>query len=174
MIKKLNNKTNAKNIIANRKELDVAISRNWTILAIENAVDKAYTRNYDLDKVFKLIAKQQAERIEYKLQQQCLNIGFTKRSQLSEEANYINIFTLSEKREMLVLLNKLARNLDGVTDKNTTDVHFDKPKLSKLTKHLELEISGLLKKIENFNAEHTLEIDSKEPTDTTKYKKKAS
>ena len=105
------------------------------------------------------------ERILLKLYLQCINMGYKKFSELPKTNNYLNIFTLCERKEYLFKLNhiptldkKLKRtqgkkNLDQI-ETLTSDY------LNGLKKPLELEIINLQKQIDDFNETAELDIES--------------
>lgn len=168
---KSTNKTNttttltAKSIIATRKNLDIDLSRYWKTIFAENLVEKGYKRNYDLNAVLDKIYEESTNRAIYKVYQQCINMGIGKLSELNKAHNYFNIYLLTEKRELNVLLSKIptldakVKRAKGKKNLEETEV-LTSAKIKQLKKKLDLEISELLKKIEDFNNTAELIIDT--------------
>lgn len=146
-----------------RDSLSKDITKYWNILKRENVVPKKYRRNYNLDEVLNQIIQMGEERVLMKLYLQCINMGLNKFVDLNAANNYITIFTLSEKQEQLFHLSKIP-TLDTKTKrkkgkKNMEEhEHFTYQAIAKKRNELQLEINALLKKLEDFNNQATLDI----------------
>lgn len=159
----------SKYAIERRNEISKEITKNWDIIAKYNLTPKdlpsKFKCNYDLKTLIQTNIELMEERILLKLYLQCINMGYKKFSELPKTNNYLNIFTLCERKEYLFKLNhiptldkKLKRtqgkkNLDQI-ETLTSDY------LNGLKKPLELEIINLQKQIDDFNETAELDIES--------------
>lgn len=155
----------SKYIIDRRKELSNNITKYWNIIKNENVIPKDGKRNYDLKALLTKIEEMADERILLKLYLQCINMGYKKFSELSENNNYLAIFTLSEKSEQLFHLSKI-RTIDqklkrskGKKNLNTTE-ELTSSFINMRINKIQLEVNKLEKEIENFNNSATLEIET--------------
>ena len=159
----------SKYAIKRRKEISDTITKNWDTIIKYNLTPKdlpsKFKCPYDLKELIKENIELMEERILLKLYLQCINMGYKKFSELPKTNNYLNIFTLCERKEYLFKLNhiptldkKLKRtqgkkNLDQI-ETLTSDY------LNGLKKPLELEIINLQKQIDDFNETAELDIEA--------------
>lgn len=152
-------------IINNRKSLDKNIKNYWNIIYSENVVEKNYKRNYDMKAILNNIFDLANKRIENKLDSICVNMGFTSRTQMPASCLYPIIYTLSEKTEIYVKLggiktldpklkSKLGKKKMFHTEELTRDY------INNLRNKIQLEINGLKKKLEEFNDNAELDVNS--------------
>lgn len=156
----------SKYIITRRKELSNEITKYWNIIKNENVIATTATRNYNLKELLVKIEEMAEERILLKLYLQCINMGYTKFSELPSTNNYLDIYTLSEKQEQLFHFSKIntintklkrskgKKNLN-IKEELTSDFITNK------IKNLQLEVNKLEKSIEDFN--NKAHIDIEEP-----------
>lgn len=149
----------------NRAKLDKDIARSWSIIRIENLIDKNETRNYDMKALLSEIENMANARIQAKLDSLAVNLGFSKRSDFPKESIYPTIYTLSEKNEMFVQLGKIKTINPGLKAKLGKKKLFKTEELTadyinKLKNSLQLEINALKKKLEDFNSKAELDISS--------------
>lgn len=154
--------TYAKNRI---KELSNTITRYWNIIKVENIVNKNNKRNYNLKEVYNQIIELSEERILMKLYLQCINMGYKKFSELSENSIYPTIFKLSEYNERHFHLSKIKtidpkfKRAKGKKNINVTEeltyqfINTEKNKI-------QLIINELSKKLDDFNSSTELDIES--------------
>lgn len=154
----------SKYIITRRKELSNEITKYWNIIKNENVIPTGAKRNFDLKALILDIQAKAEERILLKLYLQCINMGYKKFSELPITNNYLDIFTLSEKQEQLFHLSKI-KTLDPKLKRAKGKKNLDKTEeltsayISSLKAKLQLEISALNKKIEDFNNGAELNIE---------------
>lgn len=148
-----------------RDTLSKDITKYWNIIKAENVVPKGTMRNYDLKTVLQKIQEMAEERILMKLYLQCINMGYSKFSDLPANNNYLTIFTLSEKKEQLWHLEhtktidpkiKRAKSKKGL---NSTE-ELTSAYINKLKNNLQIEINKLSKDMTDFNEKATLNIES--------------
>lgn len=155
----------SKYIITRRKELSIEITKYWNIIKTENVISKEAKRNFDLKALLNLIEELAEERKMLKLYLQCINMGYTKFSELPATNNYLAIFTLSEKQEQLQHLCKV-KTLDPKLKRAKGKKGLDKTEeltcdyINGLKNKLQLEINKLLKDISDFNDKAELDIES--------------
>lgn len=160
-----NNIIKANTIIEKRNKLSTDITKYWNIIKSENVVPKGYKRNYDLKAIISQIKEMADERILTKLYIQCINMGYTKFTDLKTENNYVNIFTLSEKKEQLFHMNKI-RTLDTKEKRKKGKKNMDETEeltkqfIQKEINTLQLEINALEKSIKDFNDNAEFDISS--------------
>lgn len=154
-----------KGTIGRIKELSNTITKDWDKIIKENVIPKSATRNYDMKGLLTEIQSLAEERALMKLYIQCINIGFTKFTELPKNNNYYNIFLLSEKNEQMFKLckiktlnPKLKRAKGKKALEETEELTSDY--IKSLKNKLQLEINKLEKDIENFNNKAELEIES--------------
>lgn len=145
-----------------RDTISKEITKYWNIIKSENVVPKKYKRNYDLQAVLNQIKELAEERILLKLYLQCINMGITKFSELKDN-NYLTIFTLSEKNEQdfhlskVPTLNTLEKRKKGKKNMDSTEI-FTSQFIAKQRNALKLDITSLMKKLEDFNNSAKLDI----------------
>ena len=161
------NKIKATDIIKNKKQLDIDISKYWNIILKENLLDKGLTRNYDMKSLLHSINEMYNKRVQTKLDSIAINLGYKSRADFPKESIYPIIYTLSERNELYVHLDKV---LKIATINPILKAKLGKKKLykteeltadyiKKLMIPLQLEINGLKKKLEDFNSKAELDID---------------
>lgn len=154
----------ATSAISTRDLLSKEIMKNWGIIRSENLIDKNASRNYDMKALLNRIEKLAKERIKMKLYTQLINMGFAKFSDLPKNSLYPIIFELSEKNEQFVQLG-LIPTLDAKLKAKKGKAKISKTEeltsafIKQKREKLQLEINDLKKKIENYNATATLDIE---------------
>lgn len=156
------------NIIAKLKNISVEITKHWSIIKSENVAPKGYARQYDLKKVIARIAKLSDDRIQHKLYQQAINMGYTSMKDFPSNSNYVNIFTLSELREQYVQLG-LVKTIDpnlkakkGKAKLNNTE-ELTAQYIANLRAAINLKIVNVTKKLDDFN--NAAELDITKPSE---------
>lgn len=149
------------------EKLHKDITWQWSIIRSENKVEKGYKRHYDMKGLLSDIKSKANERIQCKLDQLCINMGFKSRADLPNECIYPTIFKLSEINEQYV-------QIGIVIDKATIDPNYKMKKgkknlkeceeltrdyLTRLKNNLQLQIIDLKKKLSEFNAAAELDLD---------------
>ena len=141
-------------IKAKLEKLNKDITNNWMIIRTENLVENGFKRHYDMKALLDAI-----DRIQTKLDQFCINIGFKSRSDFPKDSIYPIIFELSEKNEQFVQLGiiiekstinptlKMKKGKKNLKQNEELTRDF----LNKLRNNLQLEINGLKKKLADFN-----------------------
>lgn len=141
------------------------ITKYWHIIQNENVISKEAKRNYDLKVLLTKIEEMAEERFLMKLYLQCINMGYKKFSELSNNNNYITIFSLSEKQERLNHLNRIKtidpklKRAKGKKALNNTE-ELTSAFIGTLKNKLQLEINKLTKDLEDFNEKAELDIES--------------
>lgn len=160
-------KIKATNIIDARNKISQNITKYWSIIRKENIISKniksASGSGIDLNILYNNILEMSKNRIKIKLYIQAINMGYKSISELKKNTNYVDIYTLNEKMEILVQLGKIdtihpqhkARMGKNIKIKET----FTAGKITNLKRKLEHEINVLLKNIEDFNNNAEIEID---------------
>lgn len=154
----------SKYIITKRKELSNDITKYWNIIKNENIIPTGAKRNFDLKALLAKIQEMAEERILLKLYLQCINMGYTKFSELPATNNYLTIYTLSEKQEQLFHLNKIKtidpkiKRAKGKKNLNTTE-ELTSAFITSMKNKLQLEINKLNKEIIDFNEKAILNIE---------------
>ena len=147
-------------------KLNKEITNYWHIIRTENIIENGMKRHYDMKALLNVIQTNATERIQLKMDQLCINLGFKKRSDFPSESIYPIIFELSEKNEQYVHLEIILKT---ATINPTLKTKLGKKKLSKseeLTSdfikksmtNLQLEINNLKKKLEDYNSKAELDI----------------
>lgn len=155
----------SKYLINKRDELSKEITKYWNIIKAENVVKKEFKRNYNIETLYEKIQMMAEERILIKLYLQCINMGITKLSDLPENNNYITIFTLREKKEILFHLGKIPtldikiKRKEGKKNMNHTEV-FTSSFIAAQIKQLTIAANELEKKLDEFNNKAYLDISS--------------
>lgn len=160
-------KMKSTDIKAKLEKLHKDITWQWYIIRSENKVEKGYKRRYDMKSLLEDIFSKAEERIQYKLDQLCINLGFKNRADLPKESIYPTIFKLSEINEQFVQIGILI-------DKSTIDPSYKMKKgkknlkedeeltrdyLNKIKNNLQLQIIDLKKKLDDFNEAAELDLD---------------
>lgn len=154
----------SKYIITKRKELSNDITKYWNIIKNENIIPTGAKRNFNLKALLDKIQEMAEERILLKLYLQCINMGYTKFSELPATNNYLTIYTLSEKQEQLFHLNKIKtidpkiKRAKGKKNINTTE-ELTSAFITSMKNKLQLEINKLNKEIIEFNEKAILNIE---------------
>lgn len=154
----------SKYIITKRKDLSNDITKYWNIIKNENIIPTGAKRNFDLKALLAKIQEMAEERILLKLYLQCINMGYTKFSELPATNNYLTIYTLSEKQEQLFHLNKIKtidpkiKRAKGKKNLNTTE-ELTSAFITSMKNKLQLEINKLNKEIIDFNEKAILDIE---------------
>lgn len=146
------------------KEISNEITFYWNKIKEENIIPNGAKRNYDLKNLLTLITTLSEERILLKMYMQCINMGYKKFSELPNDNNYLNIFTLCEKNEQLFHLNKI-KTIDPKLKRSkgkknlSTNEELTSDYLNNLKKKLQLEINKLNNDITKFNESAELNIE---------------
>lgn len=146
------------------KELSNEITFYWNAIKSENVVPKGAKRNFDLKALLNKIDELANERIMLKMYIQCINMGYKKFSELPENNNYLNIFTLCELSEKLFHLSKV-KTLDPKLKRAKGKKNLDKTEeltsafLAGLKNKLQLQINKLNKDIADFNEQAALDVE---------------
>lgn len=157
----------SKNIIDKRNKLNKDITKYWNIIRQENIMSKNAIKaqmgsGFDLKALYNTIIQLSNNRIKTKLFLQAINMGYTNFSELKENTNYEDIYTLNEKKEQLVQLGMIkciSVTYKAKMGKNIKIAEtFTKQKIDQLKNDLQLEINNLEKKIEDFNDKTELTI----------------
>ena len=147
------------------KEISNEITFYWNKIKEENVIPKEAKRNYDLKALLQKIETISEERILLKLYMQCINMGYKKFTELPEDNNYLNIFTLCEKTEQLFHLSKI-KTLDPKLKRSKGKKNLDKTEeltsayIAGLKNKLQLEINKINKDITDFNEKAELNIEA--------------
>lgn len=151
------------------EEIKITLSNNWNTIITNNITPKnlpvKFKTNKDLKELIKQNVELMEERILLKLYKECINIGYTKFSELPITNNFINIYTLSERSEYLFkldhipTLNKKIKRAKGKKNLEENEI-LTSDYINSLKKPIELEIIALKEKLTKFNDEATLEIES--------------
>lgn len=160
----------SKYIFNRLEEIKKELSNNWNIIIKHNVTDKKmpvkFKTNKDLKELIKENKELMEERILLKLYKECINLGYKKFSELPKDTNFINIYTLSERTEMLVKLksiptiNKKLKRAKGKKNLDKAEI-ITSSYIDSLIKPIELEIINLKEKLEEFN--NNIELDIEEP-----------
>lgn len=157
------NKRTAMEVITSRDNLSKEITKLWNIIYAENIVKKGYKRHYNLKDCLTKIQEYADKRIVDKLDNLCINLGFTSPESLPKECIYPSIFKLSELNEQYVKLGKietinikLKNTKKGKKDLDHTE-ELTSDYINTLRNKLMLEIVGIKKTIEDFNNTHYLD-----------------
>ena len=152
-------KIKSTDIKAKLEKLNKDITNNWIIIRTENLVENGFKRHYDMKALLDDINKKAIDRIQTKLDQFCINIGFKSRSDFPKDSIYPIIFELSEKNEQFVQLgiiiekstiNPTLKMKKGKKNLKQNE-ELTRDYLNKLRNNLQLEINGLKKKLADFN-----------------------
>ena len=158
-------KSKATKIIETRDNYSKEINKYWGIINVENIVKRGYTRQYDLKQLYTEIQNIAEKRVQSKLKALCLNMGFTKFSELPADCIQISIFRLSELQEQKVRLGKIKtlspklKASKGKKNLNKTEA-LTSDWIKARIKDLDLQILELKKKISDFNEQNELEEDT--------------
>lgn len=160
-------KTKSTEVKTKLEKLHKDISWQWNIIRSENKVEKGYKRRYDMKSLLEDIFSKAEERIQCKLDQLCINMGFKSRADLPKDCIYPTIFKLSEINEQYV-------QIGIIIDKATIDSSYKMKKgkknlkeeeeltrdfLNKMKNNLQLQIIDLKKKLADFNDAAELDLD---------------
>lgn len=160
-------KSTAKNILSNRDNISNTIAKYWNIIMIENVVLRNYKRNYDLKALFNEIIELSQKRSMAKFKALCINMGFTKITDVPKDNIQLDIFNLAELKEIKVKLGKIRtinpklKSLKGKKALNKTEI-LTSNWIKERIKEIDLKITEIEKKISEFNESH--ELDETEPT----------
>lgn len=154
-------------IKAKLEKLHKDITWQWNIIRNENKVKKGYKRHYDMKSLLYDIQSKANDRIQCKLDQLCINMGFKSRTDLPKECIYPTIFKLSEINEQFVQIGILIEKatIDPIfkmkkgKKKLNEEEELTRDFLTKMRNDLQLEIIELKKKLEDFNNNAELDID---------------
>lgn len=143
-------------------KLNKEITNYWHIIRTENIIDNGMKRHYDMKALLNVIQTNATERIQLKMDQLCINLGFKKRSDFPSESIYPIIFELSEKNEQYVqlgLIKTIDPNIKMKKGKKKMSINEELTRdyISKLMNNLSLEINGLRKKLSDFNEKAELD-----------------
>ena len=147
--------------------LHKTITWQWNIIRSENKVEKGFKRHYDMKALLFDIKSKAEERIQTKLDQLCINMGFASRADLPKDCIYPTIFKLSEINEQYVqigiLIERATINPTIKMKKGKKNLkeeeELTRDYLTKLRNDLQLEIIELKKKLADFNEKAELDID---------------
>lgn len=160
-------KSKAKNLIQKRDSLSSNITKYWNIIYVENVVNRNYTRNYDLKQLYSEILEMGQKRAMAKLKTLCINMGIKNLKDLSKDNIQYDIFYLSELKEVKVKLMKLRKEhtinpklkaSKGKKNLSKTEV-LTFNWVSARIKDMDLEITELNRKLEEFNENAEFEDD---------------
>lgn len=152
-------------IKAKLEKLNKDITNSWIIIRTENLVENGFKRHYDMKALLDDINKKAIDRIQTKLDQFCINLGFHSRSDFPKDSIYPIIFELSEKNEQFVQLgiiiekstiNPITKMKKGKKNLKQNE-ELTRDYLNKLRNNLQLEINGLKKKLADFNDDAELD-----------------
>ena len=143
-------------------KLNKEITNYWHIIRTENIIDNGMKRHYDMKALLNVIQTNATDRIQLKMDQLCINLGFKKRSDFPSESIYPIIFELSEKNEQYVqlgLIKTIDPNIKMKKGKKKMSINEELTRnyISKLMNNLSLEINGLRKKLSDFNEKAELD-----------------
>lgn len=152
----------------NLEKLHKDIAWKWNIIRTENKVEKGYKRNYDMKAVLADIQESAEKRIQLKLDQLCINMGFKARSDLPKNCIYPTIFKLSEINEQFVqigiIINKCTIDPSIKMKKGKKNLkeeeELTRDYLNKLKNNLQLQIVELKKQLTDFNDKAELDIET--------------
>lgn len=154
-------------IKAKLEKLHKDITWQWNIIRTENKVEKGYTRRYNMKALLDDIQSKANDRIQYKLDQLCINLGFKSRADLPKESIYPTIFKLSEINEQFVqigiLIEKATIDPSYKMKKGKKNLKIEeeltRDYLTKIKNGLQLEIIDLKKKLADFNEAAELDLE---------------
>lgn len=154
-------KITSNEILTLRDTYSKEISNCWNIIYSENKATKKYERKYDLGKILDRIHTLSELRIKVKMHSIAINLGITNFSDFPKNSCYLTIFELSEKNEEYVKLGLIETisPIERKIKKNLTEkfsFNFIKAKKDTLLK----EITGLKKRLSEFNEKASLIIDT--------------
>lgn len=159
----------SKYIFNRLEEIKKTLSSNWDTIIKNNVTPKnmpvKFKTNKDLKELIKENVELMEERILLKLYKECINMGYTKFSELPKNNNFINIYTLSERTEYLFKLNHIP-TIDKKLKRSSGKKNLDKNEIitsdyiNNLIKPIELEIISIKENLTKFNDDATLEIES--------------
>lgn len=159
-------KSTAKNILSKRDNFSNTIAKYWNIIMIENVVLRNYKRNYDLKALFNEIIELSQKRSTAKFKALCINMGFTKMTDVPKDNIQLDIFNLAELKEIKVKLGKIRtinpklKAAKGKKALNKTEM-LTSNWIKERIKEIDLKITEIEKKISEFNESH--ELDETEP-----------
>lgn len=160
-------KSTAKNILSKRDNFSNTIAKYWNIIMIENVVLRNYKRNYDLKALFNEIIELSQKRSMAKFKALCVNMGFTKMTDIPKDNIQLDIFNLAELKEIKVKLGKI-RTINPKLKASKSKKALNKTEIltsnwiKERIKEIDLKITEIEKKISEFNESH--ELDETEPT----------
>lgn len=154
-------------IKAKLEKLHKDITWQWNIIRTENKVEKGYIRRYNMKALLDDIQNKANDRIQYKLDQLCINLGFKSRADLPKESIYPTIFKLSEINEQFVqigiLIEKATIDPSYKMKKGKKNLKIEeeltRDYLTKIKNGLQLEIIDLKKKLADFNEAAELDLE---------------
>lgn len=155
-------KSKAKNILKKRDDLSTKITKFWNIIRIENVVLKSYKRNYDLKELYDTILDLCEERALTKLKALCINMGLFKFSDLPLDNIQLDIFRLSEYKEIKIRLGKIRtinpklKSTKGKKNLNKTEM-LTSDWIRARIKEIDIKIIEIEKRIEEFNENKELD-----------------
>lgn len=172
-IKSTKIKLNSGNIIEIRKKLDNKINKYRKIIKAENVMStKAIKANvgsgFDLKELYNTINQLSETRIKIKGCLQSINMGITNFNYIEfKKTHYYNIFKASEEKEKLTFLNILKNTCLNPVEKSKKGLKnmgkreiFSSAKIASLIKETQLEINKYDTKIEEFNQNNNITVDS--------------
>lgn len=166
-------KLNSKDIISARENCDKTIAKYWGIITSENIISKkakaaGLGSGLDLKELYNKILQLSQQRIKLKMMLNMINNNITDYSKLDKTTNNYTIYAACEAKELkakwqIILkshtLNPIAKAKQ--TKSATTKIEtFSKEKINALLAKIQLNINEYNTKLQKFNDETSLEIDS--------------
>ena len=166
-------KMDSKNIIIARKKLDETITNYWHIIRTENvmstkALKAGMGSGLDLKMLYNKITQMAETRIKLKLMLNAINNGITTFNYDEEKKkHYYTIFAACEEKEKMAHWKEIIKKTidpklkakKGVSGTGKREV-FSSAKITSLMNAIQLNINNLDAKIEKYNNDTAIEIDS--------------
>lgn len=146
--------------ISKLENINKEIKKSWAIISHENVSPKTRNRDADLKEIYRTIKDLINRRVQNKLHLQAINSGFKKFGDFPKDNNYINIFWLSELKDMkrnweiisnrhTILPSKKKKNKSSLT----VNEIFSRAMIQKTIRDLDFKIRDFEARLDKFNTE---------------------
>lgn len=151
-------KKTSKYYIEKRDKLSKKITGNWHKILTYNLIPKTLDRTYDIKALFEEIKSSANQRVQTKMAIQAINMGIKTMKDFPKDNNYINIYWLSELKEIKTKLEEVQRRATIAPSKKkkagskiTVSEVFSYVYITNLLKNIDNKIVAFENKRNEFN-----------------------